>query len=220
MRSKVIAVTLAGALGVTGAAVVVPAVASAQSPGAAASEVGGRLGAIKDALAGLVKDGTLTQAQADKVASRLDSELPGRGHGPGGMNHGRFGGGVVAEEVAKAVGITVEELRAGMREGKTLAQLAEAEGVSKAELVKRLVAAATARLDQAVKEGDLTKEQADARKATLQERITAMVDRAGKGPRGGGFGKGHGNGHGHGWGPGGRFGEGDDDEATPKASPR
>ena len=86
------------------------------------STVTSRLAALKDALKGLVTDGTLTRAQADKVAATLEEELPARGHGGSG---GR--GGAVLDAAATAIGVTVEELRAALGEGRTLARVAEAE---------------------------------------------------------------------------------------------
>ena len=79
MRSRLATVALVGTLGLAGGALLVPGLASAQSADGGAS---GRVGALKEALAGLVGDGTLTQAQADRVATTLDAELPERrGHG-------------------------------------------------------------------------------------------------------------------------------------------
>ena len=57
MRTKIVAATLAAALGLTGAALAAPALAGAESrPGALS-----RLAEFKDALKGLVTDGTLNQ---------------------------------------------------------------------------------------------------------------------------------------------------------------
>lgn len=188
MRRKIAAVALAGALGLTGGAVLAPAVAGAQSADPGSS----RLSALRDVLESLVTDGTLTQAQADKVAAHLDSSMPMRGprhHGGFGMRGGMLGHGVVAG----VLGITVEELHEARHDGKSLAEIAASKGISKQTLITRLVAAAQEQLADAVADGRLTQAQADARKARLQERVTAMVDRTGKGTgpgmhRGGGMG--------------------------------
>src|SRR4051812_20358992 len=144
-----------GGLGAGVLAVAVPGIATAADTavGTAASGVADRTAKIKDALKGLVSNGTITQAQADKVASTLASQLPppdmgGRGHGPG-------RGLLPAEAVAKALGITVDELRAGHEAGKTLAQIAAAKGISKADLISKLVAAAKAQLAADVTAGRL-----------------------------------------------------------------
>ena len=194
MRKKASTLVLATSLGLGGLAtgvVLAPAMATAAtSETSAAAAVGDRVTRIKDALKGLVTDGTLTQAQADKVATTLAESMPrgghgGRGpggHGPGG--HGLRGAGL--EAAATAIGITVPELHAQLHAGKTLAQVAAAEGVSKATLVDALVKAAEAKLAEAVTAGRLTQAEADAKKATLEARITEQVDRVhpGRGPRG------------------------------------
>lgn len=174
MRSRIATLALAGTLGVTGvatAALVAPAASYAATGDSTA--LADRVASLKDALAGLVTDGTLTQAQADRVASSLaESPALGRHGGPG----GRRGGRIDVEAAAEALGITVEELRAAGAAGTTLAELAEREGVSEEDLVAALVAAEEARLAEAVTAGRLTQEQADERLAGAEERITAALD--------------------------------------------
>lgn len=186
MRKKIATAAIIGGIGLTGGLLVGPGLASA-ADGTTSSSTGvsHRLTAIKDALKGLVADKTITQAQADKVATTLNESLPQggkRGHGGPGR--------IAPAEVAKVLGITVEELRTQLQAGKTLAEVASASGVSKADLIDGLVKAEEAQLAQAVTDGKLTQAQADTIKSSLKERITARVDqakgdKAGKGPRGG-----------------------------------
>ena len=72
-----------------------------------------------------------------------------------------FHGGFALDAAAEALGITAEELRTALGEGKTLAQIAETEGVETDALVEDLVAAATERIKQAVTDERLTQERAD-----------------------------------------------------------
>lgn len=187
MRTTLATFALAGTLGlsgVAGVALLAPAVSYAATGDSAA--IGS---ALKDALAGLVSDGTITQAQADKVATVLEQNRPMGGPGRGGHGHGP--GRVDLAAAAEALGITEAELRTAAQAGRTLADLAEAEGVSEDALVDALVTAAKERLAQAVTDGRITQEQADARAADLETRITASLDDpicrpGGHGPRGGG----------------------------------
>jgi hypothetical protein len=189
MRKQMISIALVSGLGLGAAAVAavaVPGIASAadSTTTTVAGGVADRVAHLKDALKGLVSNGTITQAQADKVASTLASTLPPLG--PGG--HGGHRGGLSPDAVAKVLGITVDELRAAHEAGKTLAQIAADEGISKADLISKLVAAAKAQLAADVKAGLLTQAQADERSSTLTARITEMVDRDGpphgdRGPR-------------------------------------
>ena len=155
--------------------------------------------AEKARLAERVTAGEITQAQADariatlteRVTERVSSLRPAGGpggHGPGG--HGGPGGPGLREAsaaVAKVLGLTEAELRTQLREGKTLAAIAEAEGVDVQEVIDAIVTEAKAHLAEEVAEGDLTQEQADERLATLTDRVNEQVSTAGP-LRGKGFG--------------------------------
>ena len=188
MRKKIATAAIIGSIGLTGGLLIGPGLASAaDSTTGTSTGVSGRLTAIKDALKSLVTDKTITQAQADKVATTLDQNLPQRGEGMGGGRQGGPGGpGRMGQgEAAKVIGITPAELRAQLEAGKTLAQIATANGVSKADLIAGLVKAEEAQLAQAVTDGKITQAQADKVKATLKDRVTTRVDQVGKAERGG-----------------------------------
>lgn len=130
---------------------------------------------VKDALAGLVSDGTINQAQSDKIAATLEAAKPERG--PGGP--GRGGGGRIhLSAAATALGMTEEELHTELHSGKTPAQIAEAKNVSRQTLVDALVAAENQRIDAAVADGRLTAEQAAEKKTNVTARVEAFVDGA------------------------------------------
>lgn len=194
MRKKLATYALAATVAAGGAALIVPAVSYAATGDS--TRLTGRVAAIQDALKGLVTDGTLTQEQADEVATTLAETRPERPSGDG-HRKGPFGGGqgkgpFDMTAAAEALGITAEELRAAAQSGKTLAALADEQGVSQDELVSALVAAHDERLAAAVEAGRLTQAQADEKSAGAKERITASLDdpiRAKGGPRGGGPGR-------------------------------
>jgi hypothetical protein len=177
MRKQMITIALASGLGLSGAVLAVPGMASAadSATSTAAGGLADRVAHLKQALAGLVTDGTITQAQADKVASTLAAQAPPMGgpgrRGPGGPGH------VAPETVATILGITVAQLRTASESGQTLTQIAAAHGISKADLVSKLVAAAKTQLAADVKAGRLTQAQADSISADLSTRISDMVDR-------------------------------------------
>ena len=177
MRTKIATAALIGGLGLTGGLLIGPGFASA-ADSTTTTTVSGRLAALKDALKGLVADKTLTQAQADKVATTLDTALPHRGDG---LRGGRHGGGALAPAVvAKVLGLTEAELHSQLEAGRTLTQIAAAKGISKATLIDDLVTAGEANLARAVTDGTLTQAQADVLKGTLKARVTAKVDRVGR----------------------------------------
>jgi len=201
---------LTGVVGLAGlgvGAALAPFAASAATTTTQAAT--GRATAIKDALAGLVKNGTLSQDQADKVAATLDQAMPQRGvdgydgpdgdgydgpdgfAGPGGpghagVGHGGFGPGAGLDAAADLLKMTTDDLVTALQSGKTLAQIAQSKGVSQAALIDALVKAQKAELADAVKAGRLTQAQADAISANLKAMITAGVTSswAGHGPSG------------------------------------
>ena len=171
------------ATGAIGAVAMTPASATTSD-----NVVTSRLAHIKSVLSGLVKDGTLTQAQADRVAGTLESQPPMAGMGGRGGRGGMGGGGGMGmvqshDAAAKALGLTSDELYTAVQGGKSLADVAKDQEVSVDSLVKAMVADAEGDLAAAVKAGTMTQAQADTMKSSLTERITDQVNgvRAGGG---------------------------------------
>lgn len=135
-------------------------------------------------LAQAVKDGHLTQAQADQIQQNLKQRVsdrvngtgfPGPGHGPWGFGH-HGGPGDDLATAATYLGLSQSDLVTQLRSGKTLGQLADATtGKSKAGLIQALVAQEQAELAQAVQDGRLTQAQADQISPTIQSRVTDLV---------------------------------------------
>lgn len=182
MRQRLTSLVLASALGLGGVAagvVLAPVAASAATGGTVA--VGDRLDRIRDALAGLVGDGSITQEQADEVASTLDGALPRGGHGGGHGHRGGPGGPGLRglDTAATALDITPDEVRAALQGGASLAQVAEDQGVERQALVDALVAQAEEHLAEHAERDGLTAEQVAERTEGLRERVEALVDREG-----------------------------------------
>lgn len=131
-----------------------------------------------------VTAGKLTQEQADAIKKRIADGTqpifgggPGRmggpggfggpgkhfGHGGPGFGHGRgFGSPALAagvEELATYLGLKPDELRTQLQSGKSLADIAKAQGKTVDGLETAITDAVTKRLDAAVTAGKLTKEQ-------------------------------------------------------------
>ncbi|MCW2276888.1 DUF2680 domain-containing protein [Heliophilum fasciatum] len=110
---------------------------------------------------------------------------------------GMQGKGQPITELATILNIDATALQTELHSGKTLAEIAQAQGITKEDLIAKMVANVQTRLDQAVTDGKITAEQAATMKARMTERITASVDNKweGKlGPRGDNFGNKRGGG--------------------------
>ena len=177
MRTKLVIAAATGALTLSALGVAAPALAAPDDAEGTASSAVER---IADALSGLVDDGSITQEQADEVATTLSEA----GLGDRGGHHGR---GPDLATAAEALGMTEEDLREALGTGATLAQVAEDQGVAVDTLVQALVAAEEDRIAEAVVDGRLTQEQADERLADLEQRVTDRVEAesGGRGPGGG-----------------------------------
>ena len=84
-----------------------------------------------------------------------------------------------ADVAAKALGIATTDLRFALASGKSLETLATEKNVDIKTVTDALDAAATADIDQAVKDGLLTQDQAD----TLKKAMTTAATATGNGPR-------------------------------------
>ncbi len=127
----------------------------------------------------LVKAGEARLDEAKAALPDRVAELVEATHTPG--EHGFRGGmrermGANLETAAKALGISEDDLKAELKDGKTLAEVAKEKGVDKQKVIDALVAEAKARGAEAVKAGKITQAQADEHLENATERITKMVD--------------------------------------------
>ena len=167
--------------------------APAEAPdGDEAPEMGTKL---REALQPLVDDGTITAEQADAVTKQLVESRPERGEGgsggpgghrggPGGGMLGRGGPGMGSEALTGVLGLTAEEIHTQLHDGKTLAEIATAQGVEVQAVVDTLVAELDTRLDEAVADGRIDQAEADTKLADAETKITDMVNN-GRPDRGG-----------------------------------
>jgi len=131
---------------------------------------------IDEALAPLVANGTINQAQADAVKSALEAAKPPMGHGGPGFGGPGFGRGADLDAAATAIGISEDDLRTALQSGQSLAAIAQAHGKTAQDVIDALVADAKTHIDERVASGDITQAEADQKLADLTDRITAMVN--------------------------------------------
>lgn len=115
----------------------------------------------------LLKDGKITQAQADKMKQEIES---GKDFDGFGFHERRdFMESGVAKDVSKAVMDAVskelkktpEQIKQALRSGQSIADLEKAAGVSDTDLRNAAKAAAKTVLDKAVKDGKITQAEED-----------------------------------------------------------
>lgn len=166
----------------------------------------GRLGLTRDQLGEAMKaaridtinkavaDGKLDQERANRMIQAIQSGQRGPGQGqqnqPGQNNQrgqrpgpgqrpgqGQQNPGMAGwQQVASILGMSPQDLTAELRSGKSLAQVAEAKGISRETLKAKLLEQRKAQLDQAVASGRLTADQAKARMDQMTANIDRMLD--------------------------------------------
>ncbi len=144
----------------------------ADDPGAA---VGSKL---RETLQALVDDGTITAEQADEVTAHLVENRPERGERgdrAGRGVPGGFGRGVASEALTDLLGLDTTELRQQLRDGSTLAEIAETQAVDVQDVVDELVNELDERLTNAVDNGRIDQAEADEQLADAEARITDRV---------------------------------------------
>src|SRR5215216_192382 len=109
-----------------------------------------------------VAAGRITKEEGDAIKQRIESgEYPifGPGGHGGFRHHAPFG--AKLDAAATYLGLTEAELRTQLEGGKSLADVAKAQGKSVSGLVHALLAAARTKIADAVKNGRLTQADAD-----------------------------------------------------------
>ena len=136
---------------------------------------------MKSHIADEVKSGEITQAQADtkladvtaKATERVNNVRPARGEG---MRGGPKGPGRNVAAIASVLKLTEAELKTQVESGKTLAQIATAQGVDVKLVVDAIVADMKSHIAEEVASGELTQAQADAKLADATTKVTEMVN--------------------------------------------
>lgn len=153
------------------AAVVSTAVAlsiSGASFASADDRMGGREGkGINSLLSTLVNNGTITQSQADAIA-KAATDLRGAAKAMKEANRASLDA-----VITSTLGITLDTVKARMKAGESLAQIA---GEKKDALITALSAEVNKQIDSAVAAGKVSATQAAAQKAKTTDRVTKMVN--------------------------------------------
>jgi transposase-like protein len=87
-----------------------------------------------------------------------------------------------AQAAAKEIGVSTSDLKDAHKNGKSIAQVAKDHGKSVDDVVNAIVKAASADVDQAVKDGKLDSQKADQIKQNLPDRAKQLVNREPKKP--------------------------------------
>lgn len=140
-----------------------------------AKRPGGKV--LNQALAGLVQKGTITKAQAGAVrqavaatAKEYLAKHPGLRAAAVRRTVRR---GVLAVS-AKTIDISPKDLVAGLKSGKSIAQIAAAKGVQPQTVITAIVNGGNAKLDAAVKAGKIDA----ARAAKIEQRLPGLAEKA------------------------------------------
>jgi hypothetical protein len=119
-------------------------------------------------------NGKITAEQAARLKAMQPGELRGklrRGVGRIMLN--------IFEAAAKVIGVDQSELRNGLQNGQSLAQIAEARGVGRGELASGMASELRTRIQTALADGTITREMANRMLEGLDERIERLIDATG-----------------------------------------
>ena len=134
-------------------------------------------------------EGRITDEQAANKRERIESGESSFGafgrrghqmHQRGGFSHGA--------DIAEFIGIEPEELREAIEGGQSVAQVAEANGVSEQELTDYLLGEIETKLAEAVESGKIDQVTADEKLANATEKIAECINREGPPEHSGDFG--------------------------------
>lgn len=131
-----------------------------------------------------VDAGTITRENADTMIENLETvitnvlnrEFQGRPGGHGGFGDGRAIGLAVINQVAEATGLTRAEIIEQAQAGATLADILTSNGVDVDSFVDGLIAQVAERLAPAVESGRISQEDLDARLVTMRENLIERLN--------------------------------------------
>jgi polyhydroxyalkanoate synthesis regulator phasin len=126
-----------------------------------------------------VANGKLTASEEQTMLADLKSHLDDIVNNTGPPGGFQVDVGIFAPAVASYLGLSETELRTQLESGKSLAQIATAQGKSVDGLKAAILAQAKSRLDEAVAAGKITSAQEEKMLADLKSHIDDLVNRTG-----------------------------------------
>jgi hypothetical protein len=126
--------------------------------------------------------GKITKDEAQALKDAINAGKAPLGPGFGFGHHGFRHGGDFAEAAATYLGLTEAQLRTQLESGKSLADIAKAQGKSVDGLKSAILAQVQSKLDQAVKDGRLSSAQRDQFLSDFKSRLDDLVNRTLPGP--------------------------------------
>jgi hypothetical protein len=159
------------------------------------SRVAGKLGISKDELSGAIEstelemvdeavaDGRISEEMAERLRGRIEEGkgflgLPVRWpQRAGSARIIRAGLHLVVDPAAEVLGMERADLVGELRDGKSLAEIAEEQDVGLEELKSGILDGAAAKLEEAVSNGRLSEARAEGILQRLTERIDDIIDR-------------------------------------------
>ena len=175
LRSKILAGVLAGAT-LLGAAVVSPDTAAAQeAPNAEDREQrrADRQQRIEERIAAAIESGKLTQEEADERRANFEER---RAQAEERRSERQANRQERLDSLASSLGTNADDLKASLKAGQSIADIAAANGVDVQGIIDEMVAQATTRIDEAVANERIDADKAAELKANVEERITARLN--------------------------------------------
>ncbi|MBC7105450.1 MAG: hypothetical protein H5T97_05905 [Firmicutes bacterium] len=106
-----------------------------------------------------LQQGKITADQAERMKARIDEGRWFPCPFPGGK--GLYFGGPPLDELAQALGMTQEELKAQLDQGKKISDIAQEKGLTEEQLRQKLLDAKIQAIQQAVQDGKIPQDKAD-----------------------------------------------------------
>jgi len=124
----------------------------------------------------MVKDGKITQSQADKMKQHIaQGNLKGIGNGFGGP-HNMKGGMMSLDDTATFLGIKKDDLMNDLQNGQKLSDIVTSKGKTTTDLKTYLTKQETDRINQMLKNGKITQTQADDMLKNLSTRLDDFIN--------------------------------------------
>ncbi|MCM8745152.1 hypothetical protein NET03_01255 [Thermomicrobium sp. CFH 73360] len=195
-RTWLVAIGVAALAGLLVTAGLVAAQTATPTPSAGSTNrcaaIGTKQGSRLDTLlTDLVNQGIINQSQADAIRNYLQRQAQSRCYQAAILPPAD-----ILSTAANKLGLTTSQLRAELRQGKSLAQVASDHGVSRDDLKNALLQTARTNANALVQQGVLTQEEAERAITDLQNNLDTLLDKTGMG---GFWGHGWHRGFRHGW---------------------